>query len=93
MGSHIIDNEFQSDKYEWCKSGFVPLKLTDPMAQDLLQQYAHRRNSIDPEFSEDLLKCLRMKGYYAPAVYINKEGNLEVVGKKDKSDWQGFNGK
>jgi len=57
-GSHIIDGEFQSDKYPWCKAGFVPLKITDPMAQDLLIKYAIRRASKDPEFSDDLRKCV-----------------------------------
>lgn len=33
QSEHIdADGEFQSDKYPWCAPGFVPLKLTDPMA-------------------------------------------------------------
>lgn len=56
---HInIAGEFQSDKYPWCAPGFVPLKITDPMAIDLLRTYARRRGSIDAGFREDLLKVL-----------------------------------
>lgn len=63
MGEHLIDNEFKSDKYEWCPAGFVPLKLTDPMAQGLLWGYAVKRSLIDPEFAEDLRDALLLKGY------------------------------
>ena len=63
MGEHLIDGEFQSDKYPWSKPGFVPLKLTDPMAQSLLWDYAARRSVVDPEFSWDLCEALRLKGY------------------------------
>ena len=63
MGEHLIDGEFQSDKYPWCERGFVPLKLTDPMAQPVLWDYAHHRESVDPEFSADLLEALRLQGY------------------------------
>ena len=62
MGSHLIDNQFQSDKYTWCKPGFVPLKLTDRMAQDLLYEYAQRRRAVDPEFSADLETALKNAG-------------------------------
>ena len=54
MGSHIVDGKFQSDKYSWCKPGFVPLKITDKMTQAELWSYAQRRRSVDPEFSDDL---------------------------------------
>lgn len=63
MGAHIIDGEFQSDKYEWCLPGFVPLKLTDPMAQPFLWAYAEERRSIDAEFADDLQEVLRLNGY------------------------------
>ena len=66
MGEHLIDGEFQSDKYPWCHRGFVPLKLTDPMAQGLLWEYAHQRASVDQEFADDLLEALRIKGYNHP---------------------------
>jgi len=60
MGEHInADGQFQSDKYPWCKSGFVPLKLTDPMAFSALWIYADQRKNVDPDFSNDLQQCLR----------------------------------
>ena len=54
---------FRSDKYEWCKKGFLALKFTDPMAQDLIAEYAYRRQEIDLEFSEDVDTALRNAGY------------------------------
>lgn len=52
------NNKFQSDKYNWCPAGFLPLKISDPMAYDLLEKYALRRGKIDPEFRRDLLEAL-----------------------------------
>lgn len=63
MPRHIIEGEFQSDKYPWCQRGFVPLKLTDPMAQPLLFAYAQIRRSRDWAFAEDLIKCLQAAGF------------------------------
>ena len=63
MGNHLINGEFQSDKYPKTPRGLVPLKPTDPMAQDLLWQYAQRRREVDAEFSEDLEEALRIAGY------------------------------
>jgi hypothetical protein len=63
MGSHInADGEFQSDKYPTCPSGKVPLSVKDPMAQDLLWEYAQRRRSVDAEFSDDLETSLVAAG-------------------------------
>lgn len=53
-----VTNEFQSDKYPWCPAGFVPLKLTDPMARGPLRDYAYARKSTDFEFSRDLHEAL-----------------------------------
>lgn len=55
-----VTNEFQSDKYLWCHAGFVPIKITDPMARDLLEDYARRREGVDREFARDLLEALAM---------------------------------
>lgn len=63
MGEHLIDGEFQSDKYPWCKRGFVPLKLSDPMAHAVLWEYARVRESVDKEFAEDLREALGLQGY------------------------------
>lgn len=59
MGEHIVNGQFQSDKYPWCKPGFVPLKLSDPTARKCLYDYAMLRRAVDKEFSEDLIRCLR----------------------------------
>jgi len=59
MGKHIVNGQFQSDKYPWCKPGFVPLKINDVMARDLLAHYAKRRAAVDTEFSDDLLACIK----------------------------------
>ena len=63
MGDHLVDGEFQSDKYPWCAPSFVPLKVTDRMAQDLLWQYAERRAAVDPDFAHDLKSALRAADY------------------------------
>lgn len=76
MGDHLIDGEFQSDKYPTTPRGCVPLKPSDPTAQDLLWQYAQRRRDVDPEFASDLEHALTLKGfdpsyerpYYEPKV-------------------------
>lgn len=72
-GEHIIDGEFQSDKYPETPRGLVPLKPTDPMAQDLLWEYARRRESIDMGFSDDLRTVLLAAGY------VDKKGTWEEV--------------
>ena len=63
MSKHLIDGEFQSDKYPTCPRGKVPLSTADTMAQDLLWEYARRRRSVDAQFSDDLQEALRLKGY------------------------------
>lgn len=63
MGAHLIDGEFQSDKYPTTPRGKVPLSVKDPTAQDLLWEYAQRRRFVDAEFSADLETALRAAGY------------------------------
>ena len=41
MGAHLVDGEFQSDKYPTTPRGKVPLSVKDTTAQDLLWEYAH----------------------------------------------------
>lgn len=60
---HIIDGEFQSDKYPDTPRGLIPFKATDPMAQDLLWIYAQRRRKLDAAFADDLEWLLREAGY------------------------------
>lgn len=62
-GSHLIDGEFQSDKYPTCPRGKVPLSVKDGTAQDLLWTYAQRRRAVDAQFSADLETALRTAGY------------------------------
>jgi hypothetical protein len=63
MGAHLINGEFQSDKYPTCPAGKVPLSVKDETAQDLLWQYAQRRRLVDAEFSNDLEAALLTAGY------------------------------
>ena len=63
MGAHLIDGEFQSDKYPTTPRGKVPLSVKDKTAQDLLWEYAQRRRAVDAEFSDDLETALRSAGY------------------------------
>lgn len=63
MGAHLIDGEFQSDKYPSCPRGKVPLSVKDTTAQDLLWEYAQRRRVVDAEFSADMEAALRTAGY------------------------------
>ena len=63
MGAHLIDGEFQSDKYPSTPRGFVPLKVSDPAAQPHLWRYAQGHVRKDMEFSADLMEALRLKGY------------------------------
>jgi hypothetical protein len=71
MGEHLKNGTFQSDKYPTCPAGKVPLSVKDPMAQDLLWEYAQRRRAVDAEFADDLEAALALAGY--------KPGASEVV--------------
>jgi hypothetical protein len=83
MGDHInADGKFQSDKYPDCPAGKVPLSTSDPMAQDLLWEYARRREEVDAEFSEDLRACLLADGmeypsHSRPGLPFNLQGGLD----------------
>lgn len=63
MGAHLIDAEFQSDKYPTCPRGKVPLSVRDTTAQDLLWEYAQRRRAVDAEFADDLETALVEAGF------------------------------
>jgi hypothetical protein len=71
MGSHIVDGQFQSDKYPTTPRGKVPLSVEDVTAQDLLWEYAQRRRSVDGEFSDDLEHALRSAGYESTSSGMN----------------------
>ncbi len=75
MSAHLIDGEFQSDKYPTCPRGKVPLSVKDPTAQDLLWEYAQRRRAVDAEFADDLEEALRSAGYVPRALTNNPAMN------------------
>ena len=60
---------FQSDKYDWCKKGFLALKLTDKSAQPLIWLYALVRGVSDREFQEDVHYALNKLGYRPGRLY------------------------
>lgn len=68
MGEHLIDGEFQSDKYPTTPRGKVPLSVKDKTAQDLLWLYAQRRRPVDAGFSDDLETALRSAGFEPSSV-------------------------
>jgi len=70
---HIVNGEFQSDKYPTCPPGKVPLSVRDTTAQDLLWEYAQRRREVDAEFSADLEFALRAAGYKPPPTRATEE--------------------
>lgn len=79
---HLIDGEFQSDKYPTTPRGKVPLSVKDPTAQDLLWSYAQRRRSVDAEFADDLEAALRTAGYVPfRAASPRKRDADEVAGR------------
>lgn len=78
MGAHLIDGEFQSDKYPTTPRGKVPLSVKDKTAQDLLWEYAQRRRSVDAEFSDDLEKALGAAGH-DPVLHNWIEANANLT--------------
>ncbi len=63
MSEHLIDGEFQSDKYPTTPRGLVPLKCSDKRVQDLLWEMAQRYHTVDEEFAADLEIALQSKGF------------------------------
>lgn len=72
MGAHIVEGEFQSDKYPTTPRGKVPLSCKDKTAQDLLWDYAQRRRPVDAEFSSDLEAALKTAGHDPKSVVLLK---------------------
>lgn len=66
MGSHIVNGQFQSDKYPTCPPGKVPLSVNDRRAQPFLWGFAQAHREVDAEFSDDLEAALRAAGYSPP---------------------------
>jgi RNA 3'-terminal phosphate cyclase len=86
MGSHLIDGEFQSDKYPTCPRGKVPLSVKDPSAQDLLWEYAQRRRFVDQEFADDLETALSLAKFNKYRVFNIRGELLKII---DLIDVQG----
>jgi hypothetical protein len=89
--SHIVNGEFQSDKYPTCPPGKVPLSTKDTTAQDLLWIYAQRRRAVDADFANDLERALSLKGFDPHAMPLNeaiREHAQTCIGKL-KSGLQG----
>lgn len=83
---HLIGGEFQSDKYPTTPRGKVPLSVKDPLAQDLLWIYAHRRRAVDADFSADLETALKGAGFEPPKVdaeYELTESGLAAAARRD----------
>lgn len=85
MGAHLIDGEFQSDKYPTTPRGKVPLSVKDRTAQDLLWIYAQRRRAVDAEFSDDLELSLRLHGFDPATMEIVERIVREFFGDVDGS--------
>lgn len=88
MGGHLIDGEFQSDKYPTTPRGKVPLSVKDVTAQDLLWAYAQRRRSVDAEFADDLESALGNAGYkpgpcVAGVVMIETESETHLIPRSE----------
>jgi hypothetical protein len=85
---HLVEGDFQSDKYPTCPRGKVPLSTKDPMAQDLLWKYAQRRRAVDAEFAADLETALRAKGFQPESDATNAGFGAEpyVTDARDETD-------
>lgn len=68
MGAHIVDGQFQSDRFPTTPRGMVPLSVNSKKAQPFLWAFAQVQRSVDAEFSDDLETCLRAAGYTPPAM-------------------------
>ncbi len=88
MGAHLIDGQFQSDKYPATPRGKVPLSVRDLTAQDLLWEYARRRRAVDAEFSDDLETALRSAGYVPGVGDLVRAEQVEArLAELDRAGW------
>lgn len=74
------DGRFQSDKYDWCPSGYLPLSLKDPMARDLIAEYAKRRSWVDKEFGRDVAEALENTEVEDKLHFAIVPGDREAMG-------------
>jgi len=81
MGAHIIDGEFQSDKFPTTPRGLVPLAVKDKRVQHLLWEMAQIWRSVDIELAEDLEHLLLVAGFKpgtSPFVIAEKKGRATM---------------
>ena len=85
MGSHLTNGKFKSDKYEGCPVGKVPLSIEDPLAQDLLWEYAERHRlehkHADAEFPDNVQQALRNVGF---SLELWQDGWAERAARAEK---------
>jgi hypothetical protein len=81
MGDHIIEGEFQSDKYPTTPRGKVPLSVKDPLAQPFLWAYAQLRRPVDAGFAEDLETVLLAAGYLPTPSHEGSLASSLVIAK------------
>ena len=86
--SHLINGEFQSDKYPTTPRGKVPLSVKDKTAQDLLWEYAQRRRAVDAEFASDLETALNFAGFVPNAKTEDAAKLDELERKVNNGEWQ-----
>ena len=60
---------FRSDKFKWCKPGYLALSFTDKTAQPFIYGYAALRGIVDREFQEDVFTALENAGYKPSRIY------------------------
>lgn len=92
---HLINGEFQSDKYPTTPRGKVPLSCSDKTAQDLLWIYAQRHRVVDRQFSDDLEIALANEGFDAsglsnPIVLLRSLLNLRMILHRSDSEMAVF---
>ncbi len=55
MGHHLNkQDEFKSDKYDWCPKGYFALSFKDPLARKAIRLYATLIDDDDEELAADL---------------------------------------
>lgn len=68
MGVNIYTEKgkvrFKSAKYQWCAPGYVPLKIDDENAHLPLAMYAKRVAPDHPEFADDVMQMLSLRGFH-----------------------------
>lgn len=83
VGDHLVDAPdgeiyFRSDKYWWAPAEFVPMKLADRHARQVLQVYAEMHRARDEAFSDDLVEAIAFE-----EVRTRCEGCGEVARRVD----------